>query len=38
MVFSVCIDAIFKGMAPVDALGKVKEAGFSEYEFWGWWV
>jgi len=37
MIFSVCIDAIFNGMAPVDALGKVKEAGFSEYEFWGWW-
>ncbi|MDR1506525.1 MAG: TIM barrel protein [Treponema sp.] len=37
MIFSVCIDAVFKGMDQAEALGKVAEAGFGEYEFWGWW-
>ncbi|MDR1901187.1 MAG: TIM barrel protein [Treponema sp.] len=37
MCFSVCIDAVFRGLDPLAALEKVREAGFAEYEFWGWW-
>jgi hydroxypyruvate isomerase len=37
MRFSVCIDAVFRGIDPLAALEKVREAGFAEYEFWGWW-
>ena len=34
---SVCIDAVFEGLAPGDAIELVKEAGISAIEFWGWW-
>ncbi|GHT56756.1 hydroxypyruvate isomerase [Spirochaetia bacterium] len=37
MQFSVCIDSVFKGLDQETALEKVKAAGFSAYEFWGWW-
>jgi hydroxypyruvate isomerase len=37
MQFSVCIDAVFKGLDQETALEKVKATGFSAYEFWGWW-
>lgn len=37
MKFSVCIDAVFKGEQPVDALEKLQKVGFNAYEFWGWW-
>jgi hydroxypyruvate isomerase len=35
--FSICIDAVFKGMDQDAALEKVKAAGFRAYEFWHWW-
>lgn len=34
---SVCIDAVFEGLAPGDAIPLVKEAGVNAIEFWGWW-
>jgi hydroxypyruvate isomerase len=34
---SVCIDAVFSGWSPIDAIQAVKTAGFDAYEFWGWW-
>jgi hydroxypyruvate isomerase len=37
MQFSVCIDAVFKGLDQEAALEKVKAAGFRAYEFWAWW-
>ncbi|GHV54828.1 hydroxypyruvate isomerase [Spirochaetia bacterium] len=37
MQFSVCIDAVFKGLNQDTALEGVKAAGFRAYEFWGWW-
>ncbi|GHT69093.1 hydroxypyruvate isomerase [Spirochaetia bacterium] len=37
MRFSVCIDAVFKGLDQDAALEGVKAAGFLAYEFWGWW-
>jgi hydroxypyruvate isomerase len=37
MEFSVCIDAVFRGMDQESALEGVKAAGFGYYEFWGWW-
>ena len=37
MEFSVCIDAVFRGMDQESALKGVKAAGFGYYEFWGWW-
>ncbi|GHV45612.1 hydroxypyruvate isomerase [Spirochaetia bacterium] len=37
MKFSVCIDALFKGLDQDAALEKVKAAGFTAYEFWSWW-
>ncbi|MDR1288762.1 MAG: TIM barrel protein [Treponema sp.] len=37
MIFSVCIDAVFRGMDQGESLEKVAEAGFGEYEFWAWW-
>jgi hydroxypyruvate isomerase len=37
MLFSVCIDALFRGWPQEEALEAVKAAGFKDYEFWGWW-
>jgi hydroxypyruvate isomerase len=37
MDFSVCIDAVFREMDRTAALEKVKEAGYSTFEFWSWW-
>jgi hydroxypyruvate isomerase len=37
MEYSVCIDAVFRGMDQDAALEEVKAAGFTAYEFWGWW-
>jgi hydroxypyruvate isomerase len=37
MEFSVCIDAVFRGLDQNAALEAVKAAGFGYYEFWGWW-
>jgi hydroxypyruvate isomerase len=37
MQFSVCIDALFRGRAQEEALEALGGAGFSAFEFWGWW-
>ncbi|MDR3248177.1 MAG: sugar phosphate isomerase/epimerase [Treponema sp.] len=37
MKFSVCIDSVFRNIDPATALEGVKEGGFDQYEFWGWW-
>ena len=36
MKYSVCIDAVFRGMGSPDGLDKVKSAGFGAFEFWDW--
>ena len=37
MFYSACISALFRNLSLADALVKVREAGLSAYEFWGWW-
>lgn len=37
MKFSVCIDSVFSATAQAEAMQLVKDAGYSGYEFWGWW-
>ena len=38
MKYSVCIDAVFMGNCScVEAMRKVKEAGYQAVEFWSWW-
>jgi hydroxypyruvate isomerase len=37
MNFSVCIDAVFRGLHREAALEQVKDCGFTAFEFWGWW-
>ncbi len=34
---SVCIDAVFEGVAIEDALRQVAAIGFKAFEFWCWW-
>lgn len=34
---SVCIDAVFEGLSFDEAIERVKDAGISAFEFWGWW-
>ena len=36
MRYSVCIDAVFGSENPVESIHKVREAGFSAFEFWSW--
>ena len=36
MKYSICIDAVCRGLDSVDALDKVKAAGFKAFEFWQW--
>ncbi len=36
MKFSICIDALFDGWSPAQALEGVETAGFHAFEFWGW--
>jgi hydroxypyruvate isomerase len=36
MNYSVCVDAVFRGLEMNRALEQVKDCGFSFYEFWGW--
>jgi hydroxypyruvate isomerase len=36
MNFSICIDSIFEGVDSLEALDRVKAAGFSAFEFWRW--
>lgn len=36
MKFSICINSVFRGTDSVEAVKKVKEAGFDAFEFWGW--
>lgn len=35
--YSVCIDAVLARMTPLEALTAVRNCGFENYEFWGWW-
>jgi hydroxypyruvate isomerase len=37
MKYSVCIDSVFCGLDNQQALEKVKDCGFTAYEFWAWW-
>lgn len=37
MKLSVCIDSVFQGLDPIEAMRRVKRAGYDGYEFWGWW-
>lgn len=34
---SVCIDAVFEGVAPSEAIARVAACGIDAFEFWGWW-
>ena len=34
---SVCIDAVFEGVAVDEAIEQVQAAGINAFEFWGWW-
>lgn len=34
---SVCIDAVFEGLAVADAVQAVRNCGIDAFEFWGWW-
>lgn len=34
---SVCIDAVFEGVAKAEAIARVKACGIDAFEFWGWW-
>ena len=34
---SVCIDAVFEGLAVDEAIQQVQAAGINAFEFWGWW-
>lgn len=34
---SVCIEMFWEGLAPEKKLPRVKDLGFSAFEFWGWW-
>lgn len=34
---SVCIDAVFEGIAVDKAVKQVQAAGVTAFEFWGWW-
>jgi len=37
MKLSVCTDALFRGVDTVEAMNRVKTAGYSAIEFWSWW-
>ncbi|MFT5196014.1 MAG: hydroxypyruvate isomerase [Cellvibrionaceae bacterium] len=37
MNISVCIDAVYRGKASVEAMKDVYSAGVRAFEFWGWW-
>ena len=37
MILDICIDMVYEGMKFTDAMEKVREAGFTSYEFWSWW-
>ena len=37
MHYSVCANALFPGIPVHEALPLIREAGYSHYEFWGWW-
>ena len=34
---SVCIDAVFEGVARPEAIARVADCGIDAIEFWGWW-
>lgn len=37
MRLSVCIDAVYRGIPPAEAMKLAKEAGYEAVEFWSWW-
>lgn len=37
MILDICIDMVYEGIKFTDAMEKVREAGFTAYEFWSWW-
>ena len=37
MKYSVCVEAVFRGLPFTDGMKEVKKAGFDTFEFWGWW-
>ncbi|WP_123041962.1 hydroxypyruvate isomerase family protein [Cohnella candidum] len=37
MRMSVCVDSVFRGMDTVEAMRRVRLAGYGAYEFWSWW-
>lgn len=37
MEYSVCINAVFRGVPAPEALRRVRAAGYGAFEFWGWW-
>lgn len=37
MKLSVCIDAVFRGVEPAEAIRRSAELGYKTIEFWGWW-
>ncbi|MBQ3791903.1 MAG: TIM barrel protein [Clostridia bacterium] len=37
MTISVCVSSLFGGQKPEEAMVRLKNAGFSHVEMWGWW-
>lgn len=37
MKLSICTESVFQGLDIVEAMGKVKDAGYDTFEFWNWW-
>ena len=37
MYYSVCVCAVFSGASLPEAVRLIRQAGYDQYEFWGWW-
>lgn len=37
MIFSVCLETLFRGMDPTASMPLVRKAGLNAIEFWSWW-
>ena len=37
MKLSVCTDAVFKGKNTVESMKKIRNSGYTSFEFWSWW-
>lgn len=37
MIFSVCLESLFRGMEPATSMPLVRKAGMNAIEFWSWW-